>query len=191
MRRTTVLRSQLIDAVRHPARMALMGVAITIASFVVFGTVLASRISERTILDQLSGTPAAVDFVISPATLDTLEAVRAAAGVTEVAIRTDTFQLLADQPHEGLNIRADPGAGPLAMVTVLDGRFPRADFEIAITERTVSRMAARRGGNGDADGRRRGRGARGLRRRRLRHARLRRPHRRLRHAATHRHNDNH
>lgn len=140
MSRVTVLRSQLIDALRHPARMALVGVAIIIAAFVAFGTVLASRITERTILDGFSGTPAAVDFVIRDATMDTLEAVRAVSGVTEVAIRAVSFQTFADNPQQGLEVTADPGTGPLSLVTVLDGHYPRDEFEIAITERTVSRI---------------------------------------------------
>ena len=43
---------------RRPARLLLTGLAVLVASFVVYATVLAQQITERTVLDGLSGTPA-------------------------------------------------------------------------------------------------------------------------------------
>ena len=62
--RATVLRTQTSAAARRPGRLILTGLAILVASFVVFGTVLVQQITERTVRDNLSGTPAVTDLVI-------------------------------------------------------------------------------------------------------------------------------
>ena len=52
-----VLRTQLSGVARRPARLLLTGLAVLVASFVVFATVLAQQITERSLLDGVSGTP--------------------------------------------------------------------------------------------------------------------------------------
>ncbi len=141
-----VLRTQLAGVSRRPARLLLTGLAVLVASFVVYATVLAQQITERTMLDGLSGTPAAVDLVvggqpesgevprISPAELARLQAVP---GVAEAAGRAE-FAGETEGTH--LNITADPGSGPLAVAHVTQGRYPSAPGEIAVTPRTADRM---------------------------------------------------
>ncbi|MFF0232781.1 FtsX-like permease family protein [Micromonospora sp. NPDC005254] len=140
--RATVLRTQVSAAARRPGRLILTGLAILVASFVVFGTVLAQDITERTARDNLSGTPAATDLVIGdpqqpPPTVAALRDVRALPGVTEAVGRTTLGVSLA----EGyLNLRTDPGAGPLATVRLVQGSYPDRPGEIAVTRRTVERL---------------------------------------------------
>jgi len=59
-----VLRTQLAGVSRRPARLLLTGLAVLVASFVVYATVLAQQITERSVLNGLSGTPEAVDLVV-------------------------------------------------------------------------------------------------------------------------------
>ncbi|MFI6820577.1 FtsX-like permease family protein [Micromonospora sp. NPDC050187] len=144
-RRNTVLRTQLGDAARRPARLLLMGLAMVIAAFVAFGTVLAEEIAERTVLGRLSGTPAAADVVVGPgdeegATTRALAAARQVPGVAEAVGRTDVYVEIDGQPGTGLSLLADPGTGPLATVRVLTGGYPDAPGEIAVSERTVDRL---------------------------------------------------
>lgn len=141
-RRTGVLRSQLIDAAHRPARALLMAAAMIIAAFVMFGTVLASRSTEQTVLNAFSGTPAAVDYVIdgTGATTRTLAAVRAVPGVAEAVARTATFFTTNSQGGTGINVLSDPGAGPLTTLRVLRGDYPDAVGEVAVSERTAERL---------------------------------------------------
>lgn len=145
-----VLRTQLIDAAQRPARMLLMGSAMIIASFVAFGTVLASQITERTVLDNLSGTPAAVDFVIGGegqgVNAQTLTAVRAIPGVAEAGARTEVAYAVVSQDYVTVTVHSDPGSGPLTRVDVTQGRYPSAADEIAVTRRTVDRLGVVPGG---------------------------------------------
>ncbi|HLT10881.1 MAG TPA: FtsX-like permease family protein, partial [Micromonosporaceae bacterium] len=143
--RISVLRSQLIDARQHPARVVLTGLAIIIAAFVVFGTVLASDITRRTILDNFSGTPAAVDLVIRDGSLDTMAALRSLPEVAEVAVRTELYLPFADEVNRGLTLISDPGNGPLSTVTVTSGRYPQKDTEIAVSELTAERTGLAEG----------------------------------------------
>ncbi len=140
-----MLRTQLGDAARRPARLLLMGLAMVIAAFVAFGTVLAEEIAERTVLGRLSGTPAAADVVIGPgdeegATTRALAAARQVPGVAEAVGRTDVYVEIDGRQGSGFSLLADPGAGPLATVRVLRGEYPDAPGEIAVSERTVDRL---------------------------------------------------
>ncbi|MET8467220.1 ABC transporter permease, partial [Micromonospora zamorensis] len=137
-----MLRTQTSAAARRPGRLILTGLAILVASFVVFGTVLVQQITERTVRDNLSGTPAATDLVIgdldhaSPTVAD-LERVRAVPGVAEAVSRVSIGVSIG----EGyLNLQADPGTGPLTRVRVVDGSYPDAPGEIAVTPRTAERL---------------------------------------------------
>ncbi|SCF08502.1 putative ABC transport system permease protein [Micromonospora coriariae] len=140
--RATVLRTQTSAAARRPGRLVLTGLAILVASFVVFGTVLVQQITERTVRDNLSGTPAATDLVIGdpeqpPPTVTDLRHVRAVPGVSEAVGRVAIGVSLG----EGyLNLQADPGTGPLATVRVVEGSYPDGPGEIAITPRTAERL---------------------------------------------------
>ena len=60
----SVLRTQIRGVARRPARMLLTGLAVLVVSFVVYATVLAQQITVRTMLDGLSGIPAATDLVV-------------------------------------------------------------------------------------------------------------------------------
>jgi putative ABC transport system permease protein len=141
-----VLRTQLAGVSRRPARLLLTGLAMLVASFVVYATVLAQQITERTMLDGLSGTPAAVDLVVggesetgSMPTITRAELARlqAVPGVAEAAGRAEFG---GQTGSDYLNITADPGSGPLAVAHVTQGRYPSAPGEIAVTPRTADRM---------------------------------------------------
>ncbi|WBB79763.1 ABC transporter permease [Micromonospora sp. WMMD882] len=144
-RRTTVLRTQLGDAVRRPARMAMIGLAMIIGAFVAFGTVLAQEITERTVVAGLSGTPEAVDLVVAPGdeestTVAALTAARRTPGVAEAVGRVDLYCDIDGRLGLGFSLYADPGAGPLATVRVVTGSYPDAPGEIAVSERTADRL---------------------------------------------------
>ncbi|RLP97902.1 ABC transporter permease [Micromonospora sp. CV4] len=140
--RATVLRTQTSAAARRPGRLILTGLAILVASFVVFGTVLVQQITERTVRDNLSGTAATTDLVIGdpeqpPPTVTELTHVRAVPGVAE-AVGRMTIGVSLGEGY--LNLQADPGTGPLATVRLIEGRYPDRPGEIAITPRTAERL---------------------------------------------------
>ncbi|AEV86030.1 permease [Actinoplanes sp. SE50] len=132
----TILRTQMAGAARRPARLLLTGLAVLVASFVVYATVLARDITERSVLDGLSGTPETVDLIVRNGALNDkqLAQITALPGVAGTAARTEVGGQLGGQY---LSITADPGSGPLALVKVAQGRYPSAPGEIAITPRTV------------------------------------------------------
>lgn len=134
----SVLRTQLAGVARRPARLLLTGLAVLVASFVVYATVLAQQVTERSVLDDLSGTPATVDLVAGGVvTTAELDRIRAVPGVAEAAGRLDTG---GDAGGRFLGLTADPGAGPLAVTRVVRGRFPAGPREIAVSPRTADRM---------------------------------------------------
>ncbi|WP_433790221.1 ABC transporter permease [Actinoplanes sp. CA-252034] len=135
-----VLRTQLAGVGRRPARLLLTGLAVLVASFVVYATVLAQQITERSVLNGLSGTPEAVDLVVQNGEIKKadLDAISATPGVAEAVARTSIGVRL---PAGDLVVATDPGSGPLSTVTVTEGRYPTAAGEIAVTPRTVERMA--------------------------------------------------
>lgn len=140
--RATVLRTQTSAVARRPGRLILTGLAILVASFVVFGTVLVQQITERTVRDNLSGTPVATDLVIGstdvpPPTVTDLGQVRAVPGVAEVVARVVTGVSIGESY---LSLQADPGTGPLSTVRVIEGSYPDQPGEIAITPRTAERL---------------------------------------------------
>ena len=140
-----VLQTQLTGVAKRPARLLLTGLAMLVASFVVYATVLAQQITERTMLDGLSGTPAAVDLVIGgegvgnapQITTADLAKLKAVPGVAEAVGRTESAGEIGGQY---LNIQADPGSGPLAVTHLTQGRYPSAPNEIAVSPRTADRM---------------------------------------------------
>ena len=134
-----VLRTQLSGVARRPTRLLLTGLAILVASFVVYATVLAQQITERSMLDSLSGTPAAVDLVVGrgEVTTDELAKLKAVPGVAEAAGRIDAGGTVGGQY---LRLTGDPGSGPLAVTHVVQGKFPSAPRESAVSPRTADRM---------------------------------------------------
>ncbi|BCY12307.1 FtsX-like permease family protein [Actinoplanes sp. L3-i22] len=146
----TILRTQLAGVTRRPSRLLLTGLAVLVASFVVFATVLAQQITERSILAGLSGTPEAADLVVRNGSIDDkqLAAITAIPGVSRTAARMGIGAQLGGQY---LNLTADPGSGPLALVKVTEGRYPAAAGEIAITPRTVQLLGLTVGATATAD----------------------------------------
>jgi len=141
-----VLRTQLAGVSRRPARLLLTGLAVLVASFVVYATVLAQQITERTLFDSLSRTSAAVDIVVGGEpetgglpriTLAELAKLQAVPGVAEAAGRAE---FAGETGGQYLNIAADSGSGPLAVAHATQGRYPSAPDEIAVTPRTADRM---------------------------------------------------
>jgi putative ABC transport system permease protein len=135
-----VLRTQLTGVLRRPTRLLLTGLAVLVASFVVFATLLSQQIAERTLLNNASGTPAAVDLVVGRTgtiSTDNLTKVRAVPGVAEAVGRVS---IGATVGAGYLTIEADPGKGELATTTLTQGRYPAGPTEIAVTARTAERM---------------------------------------------------
>jgi putative ABC transport system permease protein len=133
-----VLRTQLSGVARRPARLLLTGLAILVASFVVYATVLAQQITERSLLDGVSGTPRAVDLVVTGAvTTDELAKIAALPGVAETTGRLDAGGEVGGQ---FIGLTADPGAGPLAVTHVVRGKYPSGPREVAVSPRTADRM---------------------------------------------------
>jgi putative ABC transport system permease protein len=145
----SVLRTQLRGVARRPSRLLLTGLAVLVVSFVVYATVLAQQMTERNVLNGLSGTPEAVDVVVRNGTIDAklLAAVQKTAGVEEAVGRIDYGGQVGG---EYLQLLADPGTGPLALTTVSQGRFPSAPGEVAVSPRTVERMGLKLGSTVDA-----------------------------------------
>jgi putative ABC transport system permease protein len=136
----SILRTQLTGVLRRPARLLLTGLAVLVASFVVYSTVLAQQITERTVLAGVTGTPDAADLVVDadgpiPAAL--LGRIRTVPGVVEAVGRTSYGIGLGS---EYLEVAADPGTGPLATTRVTAGAYPAERGEIAVTSRTADRL---------------------------------------------------
>ena len=108
-----------------PARLLLTGLAVLVASFVVFATVLAQQITERTMLDGLSGTPAAVDLVVGGGHASTTGELAQIRDAARRGRGGGPGRRRRRQVGEGyLNLSADPGTGPLAPVRVVAGPVP-------------------------------------------------------------------
>ncbi|MEU4237053.1 ABC transporter permease [Actinoplanes sp. NPDC026619] len=139
-----VLRTQLRGVSRRPARLLLTGLAVLVVSFVVYATVLAQTITERSVLNGLSGTPEAVDLVINNGTVTTAElaAIGKIPGVAETAGRLDAGGQIGS---EYLNVSADSGAGPLSVIKLTSGRQAVSPGEITITARTAERLGLKVG----------------------------------------------
>ncbi|MFI2278868.1 FtsX-like permease family protein, partial [Catenuloplanes sp. NPDC020197] len=135
--------TQLAGLTRRPARLLLTGLALIVAATVVFGTVLAQRITHHTILDTFSGTSAAADLVVgndASATSEALAIVRRTAGVESATARNSAYYTVPSVPGGYLVVTGDPGTGPLSEVTLTSGTYPSAENQIAVTTRTAERM---------------------------------------------------
>lgn len=134
-----VLRTQLAGVLVRPGRLVMTGLAVVVAAFVVFGTVMAQQITERTALDRFSGTPAATSLIVtaeggddSAVTDAKIKAVRAVPGVAEVAARTEIGVSLAGVSPHYLALQGDPGTGRLSRVQVVAGSYPDGPREMAV-----------------------------------------------------------
>lgn len=137
----SVLRTQLRGATRRPARLLLTGLAVLVASFMVFASVLTKQITERTLLNALSETPEAASLVVEgPVPAIALAAVRNVPGVADVVGRLADTVMLGESGEQSLSMYADPGSGALTTVRVVAGTFPDAPGEVAVTRRTAERM---------------------------------------------------
>ncbi|MFG1996889.1 FtsX-like permease family protein [Actinoplanes sp. NPDC048988] len=137
----SVLRTQMRGVARRPTRLLLTGLAVLVVSFVVYASVLAQQITERSVLNGLSGTPEAVDLVVRNGDISTktAAAIGQVPGVAEAVARIDAGGMVGTDDY--LQLQSDPGSGPLALATVTQGRYPQKAGEIAVTPRTAERMS--------------------------------------------------
>lgn len=145
----SVLRTQLTGVLRRPGRLLMTGLSVLVASFIVFGAVMAYEIVTRTTEDTFSDTPAAVDLVASVPegsdgfTAAQFDAVRALPGVADVAgrITADTMIHYGALRGSYIAVAADPGSGPLSRVRLTSGAYPTSANQIAVDTRTAQRLA--------------------------------------------------
>ncbi|GAA0807739.1 FtsX-like permease family protein [Spirilliplanes yamanashiensis] len=136
-----VLSTQLSGIARRPVRLLLTGLAVLIAAFVVYATVLGHQVTTRTVLAGLAGTPAAADLVVTDGAGEALRRrIAALPGVAATAGRLDTGFELNRGAGDYLSVQADPGAGPLATVTLASGTYPARPGQVAVTPRTAERL---------------------------------------------------
>ncbi|OJF13810.1 ABC transporter permease [Couchioplanes caeruleus] len=142
-----VLGTQLAGVARRPARLLLTGLAVLVAAFVVYSTVLARDITEKTAIEGFTGTPAAADLVVSPGgdnefadmefRAQDIAKLKAVPGVAEVVGRPRAGSELNG---DFIEFVADPGSGPLATVHATKGTYPAEPGQIAVSPRTADRM---------------------------------------------------
>ncbi|WP_030859192.1 ABC transporter permease [Streptomyces sp. NRRL S-37] len=141
--RATVLGSQVAELLRRPGRFAATGLSLLIAAFVVFGTVMAQQIITATVVEKFRGTPEAVSLVVTPGDgedigEDRLSEILKTPGVAEAVGRLDGGSPLDGSAVERyLALSADPGAGALAEVRLLDGTYPSGPGRLAVDTRAA------------------------------------------------------
>ncbi|MFE6696532.1 FtsX-like permease family protein [Streptomyces sp. NPDC057718] len=119
------------------------GLAVLVAAFVVFGTVMAREITVRTTLDHFSDTPAATSVVAvsqgdgSGITEALTDAVRQTPGVAEATARTGTQVPLSGVFDRLLELKSDPGRGQLSRLKVMTGAYPRGGHKVAVNEQAA------------------------------------------------------
>lgn len=141
----SVLRTQLKGL--RPGRLLATGLSVLVASFMVFGAVLAYQIVTRTALDTFSDTPQGTSLVISSdgagVSADQLTAIRRTPGVAQAVGRLTATLAVGDRlSGTSLDVIADPGAGPLSGVTLLSGSYPDTARELALDRQTADRLGA-------------------------------------------------
>ncbi|MFI2376422.1 FtsX-like permease family protein [Streptomyces sp. NPDC018964] len=141
--RATVLGSQVAELLRRPGRFAATGLSLLIAAFVVFGTVMAQQIITATVVERFRGTPEAVSLVVTPGDGEDIDEarlreIRKTPGVTEAVGRIDGGSPLDGSAVERyLALSADPGAGALTQVRLLDGTYPSGPGRLAVDTRAA------------------------------------------------------
>jgi putative ABC transport system permease protein len=147
----SVLKTQLAGVAPRPSRLLLTGLAVLVASFMVFGTVIVRDIVIRTITDNFSGVSEAVSFVVDlggEGTKDNVDAVREVPGVAEaVGVMSSGFPVRG----EFLSTVSDPGSGPLSRVRLVEGTYPQRTGELALTRRAAERTGLSIGSRTTAD----------------------------------------
>ncbi|WP_158791385.1 ABC transporter permease, partial [Streptomyces sp. NRRL WC-3549] len=136
--RATVLGSQVAELLRRPGRFTATGLSLLIAAFVVFGAVTAQQIITATVIGKFRGTPEAVSLVVTPGDGEDigearLREIRETPGVTEAVGRLDGGSPLDGSAVERyLDLSADPGAGALSQVRLLEGTYPSGPGRLAV-----------------------------------------------------------
>ncbi|MFG2591286.1 FtsX-like permease family protein [Streptomyces sp. NPDC048438] len=137
--RATVLGSQVTELLRRPGRFAATGGSLLIAAFVVFGAVMAQQIITATVVEKFRGTPEAVSLVVTPDDDGEdigearLREIRKTPGVAGAVGRIDGGSPLEGSAVERyLDLSADPGAGALAEVRLLNGAYPSGPGRLAV-----------------------------------------------------------
>lgn len=123
--------THLRGVLRKPARLALTGIAITVAAFFATAAMLTHDIAKATALSTLTTIPSGVDQVLysdGSGPLSQLDKVRHAPGVLDA-----TGRMVASLNVNGTyyQLTADPGSGPLSRIHVIKGAYPHGPDEIA------------------------------------------------------------
>jgi putative ABC transport system permease protein len=146
----TVLFAQLRDLRSRPSRLLLTALAVAVAAAFAFGAVLVRTMLVDTLVDRLSSIPAAADLVVGadgalpPAAA---EEVAAVPGVAATAGRTSWYGEVRGAADAGAvwQLSGDSGAGPLSVVDVVAGTYPRTAGEVAVTEGSARRAGVKLG----------------------------------------------
>jgi putative ABC transport system permease protein len=149
-----VLRTQLRGLAARPSRLLLTAVSVAVATAFAFATSLTAGMLERTVIDNLSGTPAATSLVadgtgVRPLTGRTITTIERTPGVAEAVGRIQASPpvggVAGDAEGNTWDLIGDPGAGPLSMLDVTAGTYPRRTGEVAVSEGTAERTGLRPG----------------------------------------------
>ena len=135
---------------QRPGRLVLTGLALLLASLMVFASILAQRVVSQTFLESFGTIPASASVVVQPGEGGNLTAaqftkVKAIPGVAFAAAQQYGSLILTDHGARELDISADPGTGPLSEQTVIAGRYPTGPRQIAVTRETARVLALKPG----------------------------------------------
>ncbi|WP_316770483.1 FtsX-like permease family protein [Streptomyces sasae] len=142
--RASVLGSQLAELLRRPGRLVTTGLSVLVAALVVFATIMAQQITMNTTLDNFRGTPKAVDLVAvageSDISATALQRIRALPGVAEAVGRVNSGAPVSGPSEHWLELRSDPGTGPLSQVELVEGSYPDRAGELAVNRRAAAEL---------------------------------------------------
>lgn len=134
----SVIRTQLRGLASRPTRLLLTSLAVIVATAFAYATFLVQDVVKQSLSDSFSTTTPATSVVVKsdekPISAKTIADVKATPGVAQVAEQGTTY---AQAGGIGLGIRSDPGSGPLSLVTVKSGSFPKAADDIALTPQSA------------------------------------------------------
>ncbi|GAA3594405.1 FtsX-like permease family protein [Kineosporia mesophila] len=136
----TVLGTQLEGVRRRPGRGLMTGLSVLLATFVVFSTVLAYRVTTQTFLDSFSPTSSGTSLVAENETgfsVRDLRKVRATDDVVAASAQLSASFDVAGAAGRSLEVDADPGSGPLALYRLTQGAYPQGPRQIALSEATA------------------------------------------------------
>ncbi|MEU9455858.1 FtsX-like permease family protein [Streptomyces sp. NPDC048277] len=142
--RASVLGSQLAELLRRPGRLVTTGLSVLVAAFVVFATIMAQQITTNTAVDNYRGTPKAVDLVAkagdSNISATALRRIRALPGVAAAVGRVNSGAPVTGPSEHWLELRSDPGTGPLSQVELVEGSYPDRAGELAVNRRAAEEL---------------------------------------------------